>query len=66
MKGDRFAIAVSFGAMILFLLIPILKVWQGDPFELTGVIISVAIAIGFALLGTKLLRDCQKKEMYHD
>jgi len=66
MKEDRFAIAVSFGAVVLFVLIPILKELQGDPFELTGVIISFAIAIAFGLFAIKMLRDCQKKEMYHD
>jgi len=66
MTEDRFAIAVSYGAMILFFVIPLLKIWQGDPFPLTGVIFSIAVAIGFGLFATKMFRDCQKKERLDD
>jgi len=55
-----FRMTVAYGAMILFIGIPIVKTLLGSPFSITELIISYAIAISFGLYATHELEKYDK------
>ncbi len=63
MTYRRFTIGVGYGGMILFFMIPLLKVLQDDPFSIPLTLLSIAIAVVFGIFATV---QCMKYEEERD
>jgi len=64
MNLNTFRMTVAYISMAIFLAIPIIRTLMGSPFSITELLISYAIAIGFAIYATIELQkyDERKKQ----
>ncbi len=65
MNLTTFRMTVAYISMAIFFAIPIIRTLMGSPFSITELLVSYAIAIGFAIYATIELQkyDEQKNEV---
>lgn len=51
-SSGMFVIIVSYFAMVLFFVIPVVKIWLGHPFDVVSIITTLAIGFGFGFYAT--------------
>ena len=61
MKHRIFEISVGYFAMVLFIVIPVLKVMQGDMFTIELTLLSLAFALGFGFYATRQYMKYEKE-----
>ncbi len=60
-SSSRFVIIVSYLAMVLFFVIPVVKIWLGHPFNVLSIITTLAIGFGFGFYATYELQKYEER-----